>query len=253
MAMNTDVPIVETAIQGWRDAMAARERMPMLFWIGGAVVIGLGILHVILGFVGGGLILSLIFAIAQAAALTPVAISVHRFVLLGEAHDGYEFAFGDARFQKFLMYFVALEVLRELPRIIAVPFAFVAGFLHTLVLLVLSVIAAIISVRCMILFAAIAVDAPGADWRNAIADSKGHSWQIFLALLCTIAPAAIVIAIVVAILAFSAVTAMLAFAVIVPAIAIATIAAAAAVVSRLFAAYSSQLGRPGNLYLRAAV
>jgi hypothetical protein len=253
MAMGTDLPVIETAMQGWRDAMAARERMPMLFWIGGGVVIGLGIVDVILGFLGGGLILSLIFAIALAAALTPVAIGVHRFVLLGEAHDGYDFAFGDARFQKFLMYFVALGVLRELPYIIAFPFAFVAGFLHSLVLLILAIVAAVIAVRCMILFAAIAVDAPGADWRNAIADSKGHSWQIFLTLLCTIVPAVIVIAIVGALLGFSLVTAMLAFAVIIPAIIVALTAAVAAVVSRLFAAYSSQLGRPSNLYLRAAV
>jgi hypothetical protein len=250
MAMDTDVPIVETAIQGWRDAMAARERMPMLFWIAGAVVVGLGILHVI---VGEGLILSLILAIAQAAALTPLAIGVHRFVLLGEARDGYDFAFGDARFQKFLMYIVALEVLRELPHIIAFPFAFVAGFLHGIVLIVLAVIAAVISVRCMILFAAIAVDAPGADWRNAIADSKGHSWRIFLVLLCTVAPAIIVAVIVTAILGFSLLTAALAVGVILPAIIVALTAALAAVVSRLYAAYSSQLGRPGNLYLRAAV
>jgi hypothetical protein len=250
MAKDTDVPIVETAIQGWRDAMAARERMPMLFWIAGAVVIGLGILHVIVGY---GIILSLIFAIAQAAALTPLAIGVHRFVLLGEARDGYEFAFGDARFQKFLIYIVALEVLRELPPIIAFPFAFVAGFLHGLVLIVLAVIAAVITVRCMILFAAIAVDAPGADWRNALADSRGHSWPIFLVLLCTAAPAIIVAMIVTAILGFSLLTAALAFGVIVPAIIVALTGAVAAVVSRLFAAYSSQLGRPGNIYLRAAV
>ena len=250
MATGTDIPIIETAMQGWRDAMAARERMPMLFWIAGAVVVGLGILHVI---VGGEIILSLIFAIAQAAALTPLAIGVHRFVLLGEAHDGYDFAFGDARFQKFLLYIVALEVLRELPRIIAFPFAFVAGFLHGLVLVVLGIVAAIISVRCMILFAAIAVDAPGADWRNAIADSKGHSWRIFLVLLCTVAPAIIVAAIVMAILGFSLLTAALAVAVIIPAIVVALTAAVAAAVSRLFAAYSSQLGRPGNLILRAAV
>jgi hypothetical protein len=224
--------------------------MPMLFWIAGAVVIGLGILHVI---VGDGLILSLIFAIAQAAALTPLAIGVHRFVLLGEARDGYDFAFNDPRFQKFLMYIIALEVLGELPHIVALPFALVAGFLYSLVLLVLAVIAAIISVRCMILFAAIAVDAPGADWRNAIADSKGHSWRIFLVMLCTTAPAIIVAAIVTAILGFSLLTAALAIGVIIPAIFVALTAALAAAVSRLFAAYSSQLGRPGNLYMRAAV
>ena len=250
MAMDSDVPIIETAMQGWRDALAARERMPMLFWIAGAVVIGVGILHVI---VGEGLLLSLIFAIAQAAALTPLAIGVHRFVLLGEAHDGYDFAFGDARFQRFLMYIVALEVLRELPRVVAFPFAFVAGFLHGVVLIVLAVVAAVISVRCMILFAAIAVDAPGADWRNAIADSKGHSWRIFLVLLCTVAPAMIVAVVVTMILGFSLLTAELAVGVILPAIIVALTAALAAVVSRLFAAYSSQLGRPGNLYLRPAV
>ncbi len=143
--------------------------------------------------------------------------------------------------------------MRELPRVVAFPFAFVAGFLHGVVLIVLAIVVAVISVRCMILFAAIAVDAPGADWRNAIADSKGHSWRIFLVLLCTVAPAMIVAVVVTMILGFSLLTAELAVGVILPAIIVALTAALAAVVSRLFAAYSSQLGRPGNLYLRPAV
>ena len=98
--------------------MAAREKMPMLFWIADAVVIALGILHVI---VGAGLILSLIFAIAQAAALTPLAIAVHRFVLLGEARDGYDFAPAIARFQKFLMFIDRARSVGGSPHIIALP------------------------------------------------------------------------------------------------------------------------------------
>ena len=45
MAMNTDVSIIDTAIQSWRDAASAREKMPILFWIAIGILIALGILH----------------------------------------------------------------------------------------------------------------------------------------------------------------------------------------------------------------
>src|SRR6202161_2853645 len=86
LTMNTDVSIIDTAIQSWRDAASAREKMPNLFWIAIGILIALGILHQL---IGGYLLVvgAMVFSIAQALALTPLAISVHRFVLLGEARS----------------------------------------------------------------------------------------------------------------------------------------------------------------------
>jgi hypothetical protein len=55
----------------------------------------------------------------------------------------------------------------------------------------------IASVRTIILFPAIAVDAPGATWRNAVSDTKGHGWYIFFLGLTALIPIATVGAIVV--------------------------------------------------------
>jgi hypothetical protein len=252
MAMNTDVSIIDTAMQSWRDAASAREKMPNLFWTAIGILIALGILHQL---IGGFLLVvgAIVFSIAQALALTPLAISVHRFVLLGEARDSYDFAPGDPRFQKFLVFTIALEILGAMPSIIALPLLFIAPFLYSLVVLVLGILAAIVAVRNVMLFPSIAVDSTGADWSNAMADSKGHSWRIFLVLLCTILPALILEAILVALFSWVWVLHVIVFALIIPIITIFAIAAAAAAASRLFSAYANQLGRPSNLAPHAAV
>ena len=252
MAMSGDLPIVETAIQGWRDAASARERMPNLFWIALAILIVLGVLHAA---IGGyfSFIVSIIFSLAEALALTPLAIAVHRYVLLGEARDAYDFVPGDPRFQKFFLFTIALEILGAIPTLVALPFLFIAAFLYSIVALVLSIATAIVAVRTVMLFPSIAVDASGADWRNAMADSKGHSWRIFFVLLCVVLPASVLAVIIMALFSWSYWLSGIVLALIVPAITVFVVAAAAAAVSRLFAAYSNQLGRPANLSTRPAV
>ena len=250
--MNTDVSIIDTAMQSWRDAASAREKMPNLFWIAIGILIALGILHQLIG--GYFLIVaSIVFSIAQALALTPLAIAVHRFILLGEARDSYDFAPGDPRFQKFFVFTIALEILTALPSIVALPLAFIAPFLYGLVALVLAILAAIVAVRNVMLFPSIAVDSAGADWRNAMADSKGHSWRIFFVLLCTVLPAMVLEVILVALFAWVGVLHLIVFALIIPAITVFVIAAAAAAASRLFSAYANQLGRPSNMAPHVAV
>jgi len=254
MAMNTDVPIIDTAIQGWRDAVAAREKMPTLFWVAIAVMIGLGLLHFLSGvWIFLPLLSGVVFSIARGLALTPLAIAVHRFVLLGEVRDDYDFAPSDPRFQKFFMYVVALQILAVIPAIIAFLFAFVLPALFWIVHLVLLIGVAVVAVRTMILFPSIAVDSTGAEWRNAMADTEGRAWSVFLVLVCAIVPASVVAIVVVALFSASWLLSLLVQALVLPVITVMTVAALAAAVSRLFAAYANQLGQPSNLHLRAAV
>jgi hypothetical protein len=244
--MSADIAIIDTAVQGWRDAVAAREKMPTLFWIALAVLIGLGIVQGLLGNYLGYLA-GLIFGLAQAAAVTPLAIAVHRFVLLGEARDSYDFNPGDPRFQRFFLFTVALEILSAIPSIGGLLFLAFAPLLGWLAMLVLSVVVAIVAVRCAILFPSIAVDSPGADWRNALADSKGHSWRIFLVLLCAVLPGSILAVVVIAVFGWSLLPAAIVIALALPVIVVFTVAATAAAASRLYAAYANQLGRPGAI------
>jgi hypothetical protein len=248
MAMNlaTNIPVVDTAIQGWRDALAAREKMPTMFWITLGVMIALGVLHYLVGY---WWLSNIVFGLARGLALTPFALAIHRFVLLGEARDAYDFAPTDGRFQKFFLYIVGLEVLVALARIIAA----LSPILSSLILLVLSIVALIIVVRIVIVFPAIAVDAPGAEWRNAMEDTKGHSWSVFFVLICCAAPPVIVAVIIKAL--FGAIPGLnvVVAAIVLPALVVATVAASDAAISRLFASYANQLGRPSNLQLRPAV
>ncbi|MGA2795776.1 MAG: hypothetical protein ABSE69_20135 [Roseiarcus sp.] len=254
MAMDTDVPIIDTAIQGWRDAMAAREKMPTLFWVAIAVMIGLGLLHFLSGvWLFLPLLSGVVFSVAQALALTPLAIAVHRFVLLDEIHDSYDFAPGDPRFQKFFVFTIALELLGAIPQVIAYLFAAVSTFLSSIVLLVLAVVTTIVAVRTVILFPSIAVDATGAEWRNAMADTKGQSWSVFFVLVCAVLPASVVSIVVVALFSASWLLTLVVLGFILPVITVFMVAAVAAAVSRLFAAYANQLGQPTNLHLRAVV
>ena len=124
-------------------------------------------------------------------------------------------------------------------------------FLAPFLILILAIGAAIIGVRTAILFPSIAVDSTGADWRNAMADAKGHSWRIFFILLCVALPAAVVEIILVALFGWVWVVGPIVFALIVPIITVFIVAAVAAAASRLYAAYANQLGRPSNFYSRA--
>ncbi len=254
MAMDTDVPIIDTAVQGWRDAVAAREKMPTLFWVAIAAMIGLGLLHFLSGvWLFLPLLSGVVFSVARALALTPHAIAVHRFVLLGEAHDNYDFAPADPRFQKFFVFTIALELLGVIPAIVASVFAFVAFALFWIVFLVLAIGAAIVTVRTVILFPSIAVDSTGAEWRNAVEDTKGHSWSVFFVLVCAVLPASVVSIVVVALFSASWLLSLVVQTFILPVITVFTVAAVAAAVSRLFAAYANQLGQPTNLHVRAAI
>jgi hypothetical protein len=49
-------------------------------------------------------------------------------------------------------------------------------------------VAVFVAVRILILFPAIAVDAAGAQWRNAYRDSKGNFWRTLLILTVTMMP-----------------------------------------------------------------
>jgi hypothetical protein len=253
MAMSTDLPIIETAVQGWRDAASAREKMPTLFWIVIAILIGLGILHVLIGgWSYFSFIASVVFALAQALALTPFAIAIHRFVLLDEARDNYDFTPADPRFQKFFLFTIALGILGAIPQVIAFLFVVISPFLSSIILLILGIGTTIIAVRCAILFPSIAIDSTGADWQNAMEDTKGHSWRVFLVLLCTFLPTLVIEIVLIALFSWSWLLSAIVLGLILPVITVFTVAAVAASVSRLFAAYGNRLGRPANLYLRPA-
>ena len=100
--------------------------------------------------------------------------------------------------------------------------------------------------RLAILFPAIAVDAPGATWENAVQDTRGHGWRIFCILTVPIVLLWIVVAII-AVVEFKMLGALTWLLLIVPIIdawVVISLAAAVAIASRLYQALGDRVDRP---------
>ena len=118
------------------------------------------------------------------------------------------------------------------------------GLALAFIFFVLLVIATIASLRLLIVFPAIAVDARGADWRNAMEDTKGHTWRVFFTVLVTSLPALVITVPLYFTLAWPQRPGFadgIVLSILQSGIGVLLLAALAAVASRLFAAFSNKL------------
>ena len=178
--------IGQAAAQAWRDTRAALSALAGAAQIAFFIYLLTSAARYLLvpsdpGTGTAALLGAFILSIAQAFLLTPFLIAVHRFVILGET-GRYTLAPGEHRFQLFFMWSIAMSLLAWAPPFLlwAVKVESTPGGALSLALgsVVYIIVATIISLRLIILFPAIAVDAPGATWRNAMADTKGSVWRI---------------------------------------------------------------------------
>ena len=262
-----------SAITAWRDAFGALGSM---LAVTGIALLLLVVLRIANGLVppadvASGLtrpLAQLAFAIIQAFLITPLAIAVHRHVLLGEVTKGYSLDPSQPRFLRFFGFAALLHVLWAIATNLPMPggpeqsaseqwtwdqwASYGLNVAYSVVSIVIVIAVVIALVRAVFLFPAVAVDAPGAGWRNAMRDAKGHFWRTLVILFLTVLPApAILIAL--ALLAtrlvfFGAVT----FAIVITAMYIVTFAALAAAASRLYRAFANDLGQPAGSGAAAA-
>jgi hypothetical protein len=265
---NVQPPIVRSAITGWRDAVQAIGNMPVParvapFLIMLAFSAGSFLLVTNLNATGRqpgpelvGLTLAL--RIVVTFLVTPVAIAVHRFVLLGEVPGRYALNPSDPRFRRFFGFAAALNLIGAIWLVSAIPTKQELGpatsttlaftLLMLLVVIVVVPITMIVSVRTVILFPAIAIDAADASWRNAMRDSKGHSWRVFFILFATALPALVPTFLLAKLAGAGAIVWTGMILIVVEAILGGlTICAVAAVASRLYQAFATSLGRPPSL------
>lgn len=172
------------------DAMPAMTIMAVVLMIMFDAVIEL---QMPLGRGGTTALVLLIFVIGlvQVLFLTPYVIAVHRFIILGEVAKRYALAPGDPRNQAYFLWWACFAALAGAPMfLLAVP-----GSLSPGVLVLAAVYYGALlfgAVRLATLFAAIAVAAPGAGWRQALADSRGRVWRVFLVYAVAFLPAMLV-------------------------------------------------------------
>jgi hypothetical protein len=147
----------------------------------------------------------------------------------------------EPRFQKFFICALALALILLVPQLFRGLLG--DGLFGSLVGLIISIICGIAWVRVIILFPAVAIDAPDADWRNAVEDTRGHSWSVFFTMVVVTLPAAVVFFILFALLGRHGWFAGILLAALHAAILAFFWAASVAAASRLYAAYAERLGK----------
>jgi len=131
---------------------------------------------ILLGFVSG---------LASTFLLTPYFIAIHRFIVLGEGGAGYALTARALRFQLYFTCWAAFSTAT------AAPLFVMRGSSPTLLFGLIAIwliVVMLAGLRLMILFPAIAVDAPGASVTNAFADTRGKTWRIFVIALLAALP-----------------------------------------------------------------
>jgi hypothetical protein len=205
MASDTQPSVFEIALVGWRAALKViTEMMPVVgpaFLFTLMAEAALQLLHSHSRAIEFAILP--LYWVAQSLVLTPLAIAVHRYVLLEEVTRNYALDRSDRRFQRYFGFVAALQALWLSLWVwwIIVHFVFgapmpgepvptgagehlgwilVFGFA---VPLVACFVIARVTLSVAILFPAVATDAPGAGWGNARDDSEEHIFRMF----CTFA------------------------------------------------------------------
>ena len=183
-------PISQAVAQVYRDVFHCISQLRALALIVLLIMLAFQTAEVLLLAPGAGetsrdLLLRFVSSLAQGFLTVPYYIAVHRLVILGERTTSYALAPSNPRFQLFFWWWAALSVVTYLPISLVETLAQARG-LTAFYLIVLAgmpivlVAIIIVTLRLTIIFPAVAVDAPGATWRNVMADTKGHVWRIFL-------------------------------------------------------------------------
>ena len=193
-------PVIKTAAIAWRDAFRAIEVMPVVAGIAFVLYLVMSLAISInanpYALVGSPWlpIISIGASIVQAVLLSPLAIAVHRFVLLGEEANRYPLEPKSGRYLRFVGFAILVKILWLMPNTIEslIPAArdnnpdLATGLKFLAFVLVITVV--IVVVRRAILFPAIAIDAPGATWSKARLDTKGSSWRVAFVFILTALP-----------------------------------------------------------------
>ena len=132
-----------------------------------------------------------IFSVIYYVLFTPFFIAVHRFVILGEVTRSYRLDWRDRRFQLFFGWAFVVFLITQVPFFL---FSLSAHWLMQLLALLSLVVSLVVIVRSMILFPAIAVDAPDATLRHAFVDTRGrHGWLIVQRFVVASIPSALLV------------------------------------------------------------
>jgi hypothetical protein len=206
---------------------------------------------------------SLGFDVVFAYLSTPLAIAIHRHVLLGETTRRYSLNPLGRPFLRFFCFAAMLSVIfnatemsgdflvntwpSTLPPLVGQQLAGWLALPALFLFVGLAIVIGTLLLRSIILYPAIAVEAPGASVCNAMKDGRGYSLDILLIVLFIILPVGVVV-LIAAVLSrmLPPVIAMCASVIIQAAYDVVTVCAFAAFASRLYQAIGESLGQPSS-------
>lgn len=175
----------EIAKRAWNSTFSAIRVMPMLFLSAALGAVFAAVILAGLAYAAQPLAFFIVLGnvLAWSALGAPVAVAVHRFILLDESTPGL-LSYAPHHTRAFFLWLFALQVAAEILNAIGT-----AQILLRLVTLVVIVIA---SVNLAMIFPAIATDVPCDHWQARLRQSwdrmQGHFWLFFRASIITFLP-----------------------------------------------------------------
>jgi len=185
--------------ESWRQAWGAARSMPVLFVSGFVTLMALDLVLAVLGVPSGAqarnnteLALTLGLSVPASVITASMMIAVHRRILLAEVADRpwWRLPSGFGRFTLWLLILDSIFLLIAILQIWGVGQQRIG--LITTVVVVLGGAALFLRTRLMLLFPAIALGAPFAQWRLAWVDSRGHFWRLLWVTLLALLPLVVV-------------------------------------------------------------
>lgn len=186
--------IPRAAARAWGDTMRAFGALPVPALIALIVVVALTIGQELASpplrsqgaAVAPWLVLAVVMVL-QAILIAPYLLALHRFIARGERTLGYALNPAAARFRRYVGWLVAVSVLVWLP--FGLPALMTANLDRAIALFVIIVaIVVLVVLRLVLVFPALALDAPNAGAATAWADSAGRTWRMFFIFLLALLP-----------------------------------------------------------------
>jgi hypothetical protein len=186
------LPVIRTVAMAYRDVWHAVRMMPRLVLISAVIVFALNLVEYtavsqsVRDFPATVFISNIVINLM----LTPLFIALYRYLLIAEVTTDYAIDFKAPRFVRFFAWSAALSSIWMISTVIDSvwpdddPLSW-AGWAVALLAYAIAL------VRLVVLFPAIAIDAPGATLSNSIADTKGHLLNILLIYLAASVPIAL--------------------------------------------------------------
>jgi hypothetical protein len=161
----------------------------------------------------GQAVMRLAILVGLCFLLTPFFLAVHRLLLLGEEATRYDFKPSSPRFQLFFGWLAVGVVLLSFPSTLAAfaeakgPVYYFGGQLpldvDSRMVRVARIVTWVVVTQLLVLFPAVAVDAPGAGWQNAFSDTRSRIWFVLAVTILPFIPIGLLAVAVVPLFRFS--------------------------------------------------